>query len=37
VFVGRLSPEKGVDTLLDAWTRIAGPLRLKVIGDGPAR
>ena len=33
VFVGRLSPEKGVDTLLDAWSRVEG--KLKILGDGP--
>jgi glycosyltransferase involved in cell wall biosynthesis len=38
LFVGRLSPEKGVHVLLDAW-RTAGcsELRLYVIGDGPDR
>ena len=41
VFVGRLSPEKGLDVLLDAWSRLAawGALppgsRLRVLGDGP--
>jgi glycosyltransferase involved in cell wall biosynthesis len=35
VFVGRLSPEKGVTTLLAAWERLASPLPLKVVGDGP--
>jgi glycosyltransferase involved in cell wall biosynthesis len=34
-FVGRLSPEKGVETLLQAATRLGKPL--KVIGDGPLR
>jgi glycosyltransferase involved in cell wall biosynthesis len=33
VFVGRLSPEKGVATLLRAWRELSIPLR--VIGDGP--
>lgn len=33
VFVGRLSPEKGLDTLLAAWEDIDHPLT--VIGDGP--
>lgn len=38
VFAGRLSPEKGVDVLLDAWARAAPPgLELLVVGDGPAR
>lgn len=35
VFVGRLSAEKGLETLLDAWRRLAGKLLLKIIGDGP--
>jgi glycosyltransferase involved in cell wall biosynthesis len=35
VFVGRLSVEKGVETLLKAWTRQPAPLPLKIIGDGP--
>jgi glycosyltransferase involved in cell wall biosynthesis len=35
VFVGRLSPEKGVRTLLDAWPRAASLLPLKIVGDGP--
>lgn len=33
LFVGRLSEEKGVDTLLDAWTGLDVPLT--VVGDGP--
>lgn len=35
VFVGRLSPEKGVETLLQAWAKVHPPLRLTIIGDGP--
>lgn len=35
LYVGRLSPEKGIDTLLRAWTGVDVPLR--VIGDGPMR
>jgi glycosyltransferase involved in cell wall biosynthesis len=35
VFVGRLSPEKGVATLLAAWQRLPAAVPLKVIGDGP--
>jgi glycosyltransferase involved in cell wall biosynthesis len=35
IFVGRLSPEKGVMTLLDAWGLMAHRLRLVVVGDGP--
>jgi glycosyltransferase involved in cell wall biosynthesis len=34
LFLGRLSPEKGVDTLLAAWRR-AAPGPLLVVGDGP--
>jgi glycosyltransferase involved in cell wall biosynthesis len=33
LYLGRLSPEKGVDTLLQAWRR--APSRLVVVGDGP--
>jgi glycosyltransferase involved in cell wall biosynthesis len=35
VFVGRLSAEKGVDTLLEAWRHLGGELPLKLLGDGP--
>lgn len=35
LFVGRLSPEKGVTTLIEAWARVPGALRLKIAGDGP--
>jgi glycosyltransferase involved in cell wall biosynthesis len=35
VFVGRLSVEKGIETLLRAW-RVVGPqVRLLIIGEGP--
>jgi glycosyltransferase involved in cell wall biosynthesis len=37
LFVGRLSPEKGVGTLLAAWERLDRPVPLKVVGDGPLR
>lgn len=33
LFVGRLSPEKGVETMLSAWTSLYIPLR--IAGDGP--
>ncbi|MGB7307491.1 MAG: glycosyltransferase [Candidatus Acidiferrales bacterium] len=37
-FAGRLSPEKGIATLLSAWDRFNDPLLcLKVAGDGPLR
>jgi glycosyltransferase involved in cell wall biosynthesis len=35
VFAARLSEEKGVRTLLDAWRELRG-VPLKVVGDGPA-
>ncbi|TPE43070.1 glycosyltransferase family 4 protein [Pontibacter mangrovi] len=35
LFVGRLSPEKGLDTLLKAHA--LHPFKLKVVGDGPLR
>lgn len=35
LFVGRLSEEKGVDLLLDAWKQLDGKLPLKIVGDGP--
>jgi glycosyltransferase involved in cell wall biosynthesis len=35
LFVGRLSPEKGVETLLAAWAELGGLLPLKIVGDGP--
>ena len=36
VYVGRLSEEKGVRTLLAAWKQVPGIL-LKIMGDGPLR
>ena len=35
LFVARLTPEKGVKLLLDAWRRLGKRLRLKIVGDGP--
>ncbi|MBX6740946.1 MAG: glycosyltransferase family 4 protein [Acetobacteraceae bacterium] len=35
LFAGRLSPEKGLATLIEAWARLPGELRLKIVGDGP--
>ncbi|QBG49275.1 glycosyltransferase family 1 protein [Verrucomicrobia bacterium S94] len=42
VFVGRLSPEKGVNTLLEAWETLSAQGQLQgyelvIIGDGPDR
>ena len=35
LFVVRLSAEKGLQTLLEAWRRVHGQVRLLVVGDGP--
>lgn len=35
LFVGRLTPEKGVFTLLKAWQKLSG-IPLKIVGDGPS-
>ena len=37
LFVGRLSPEKGIGTLLRAWSRLGGRMPLRIVGDGPLR
>jgi|WetSurMetagenome_2_1015567.scaffolds.fasta_scaffold86025_2 glycosyltransferase involved in cell wall biosynthesis len=34
-FVGRLSPEKGVETLVEAWRSIGTSLPLRIAGQGP--
>jgi glycosyltransferase involved in cell wall biosynthesis len=36
LYVGRVSREKGVETLLRAWSGLAG-IPLKIVGDGPFR
>lgn len=35
LYVGRLSPEKGIDTLLRAWEQIGNRIQLKIAGSGP--
>jgi glycosyltransferase involved in cell wall biosynthesis len=35
VFVGRLSPEKGISTLLEAWKSPKITFSLRIIGEGP--
>lgn len=35
LFVGRLDPEKGVRTLLRAWSKLGDHIPLKIAGDGP--
>jgi glycosyltransferase involved in cell wall biosynthesis len=37
VFTGRLSQEKGVGTILEAWERLPSKYPLKILGDGPLR
>ena len=37
VFTGRLSVEKGVGTLLEAWAQAGNDRPLKIVGDGPLR
>lgn len=37
MYLGRLSPEKRVDTLLEAWAELDRPIPLKISGDGPLR
>lgn len=35
LFVGRLSQEKGIGVLLEAWRRLDGRIPLRIVGDGP--
>jgi len=37
LYVGRLCPEKGVDILIDAVSRLEFPLTLHIVGDGPQK
>ena len=37
IYVGRLSVEKGIDTLLSAWQKAPAGMKLKIVGDGPSR
>ena len=37
LYVGRLSKEKGLDTLLRAWENVSVRCPLQIIGDGPER
>jgi FkbM family methyltransferase len=37
LYVGRLSPEKGVTTLLAAWERLGNKIPLMIVGDGAER
>jgi glycosyltransferase involved in cell wall biosynthesis len=35
LYVGRISPEKGINTLLSAWAKLGQDYPLKIAGDGP--
>lgn len=37
LFVGRLTAEKGISVLLEAWAKLGVGIPLKIVGDGPAR
>jgi glycosyltransferase involved in cell wall biosynthesis len=37
LYVGRLSPEKGIRTLLEAWKLLHNHIPLRIVGDGPNR
>jgi glycosyltransferase involved in cell wall biosynthesis len=37
LFIGRLTREKGIETVLEAWDRMKSPPLLRIIGDGPLR
>ncbi|MBZ5523543.1 MAG: glycosyltransferase [Acidobacteriia bacterium] len=37
LFVGRLSPEKGIATLLEAWKTADHAIPLKIVGEGPLK
>lgn len=37
LYAGRLAPEKGVRTLLEAWKLLDNRIPLRIVGDGPAR
>jgi glycosyltransferase involved in cell wall biosynthesis len=37
LYTGRLSPEKGIGTMLDAWERLPVQCPLQIVGNGPER
>lgn len=37
VFIGRLSPEKGIRTLVKAWCKLRQHVPLRILGDGPLK
>ncbi|MBA3914319.1 MAG: glycosyltransferase family 4 protein [Acidobacteriales bacterium] len=36
IYAGRLAPEKGVDVLLRAWSKVKERIPLLIVGDGPS-
>jgi glycosyltransferase involved in cell wall biosynthesis len=37
LFIGRVSQEKGAETLLKAWRQLPWSFELRIVGDGPSR
>ena len=37
LYIGRCAPEKGVGTLLQAWTLMGKDIPLRIVGDGPVK
>lgn len=37
LYIGRLAPEKGIPTLLEAWSLLGDHIPLRIVGDGPSR
>jgi glycosyltransferase involved in cell wall biosynthesis len=37
LFIGRFSPDKGLSTLLDAWSQVPKEFQLQIVGDGSER
>jgi glycosyltransferase involved in cell wall biosynthesis len=37
LYIGRLTPEKGIRTLLEAWKLLGNHIPLRIVGDGPNR
>jgi len=37
LYIGRFSPDKGVRTLIDAWSKIPKEFKLRIVGDGLER
>jgi glycosyltransferase involved in cell wall biosynthesis len=37
LYIGRFSPDKGLPTLIDAWSRLPNEFQLHIVGDGAER